>query len=76
MNVPPTPVYMHAREILHKLLAACFLVLLLLRLASVFNNLDGLGAMKLKHFESALQPVTKYSDLGTDHVNIDLEQYR
>lgn len=32
--------------------------------------------MKLKHLESALEPVTKYSDVGTDNVNIDLEQYR
>lgn len=40
------------------------------------NLLGGPRAMKLKHLESALQPVTKYSDLGTDNVNIDLEQYR
>lgn len=32
--------------------------------------------MKLKHLESALQPVIKYSDLGMDNVNVDLEQYR
>lgn len=32
--------------------------------------------MKLKHLESALSSVTKYSDLGIDNVNIDLEQYR
>lgn len=32
--------------------------------------------MKLKHLESALQSVTTYSELGTDKVNIDLEQYR
>lgn len=41
--------------------------------------LAGLGnesRMKLKHLESALQPVIKYSDLGMDNVNIDLEQYR
>ncbi|CAM9674856.1 unnamed protein product, partial [Choristocarpus tenellus] len=32
--------------------------------------------MKLKHLESALETVTKYSDLGPSNVNIDLEQYR
>lgn len=32
--------------------------------------------MKLKHLESALQQVTRYNDLGTDKVNVDLEQYR
>lgn len=32
--------------------------------------------MKLKHLESALQSVTTYSELGTDNVNIELEQYR
>eukprot|EP00903_Cladosiphon_okamuranus_P019924 g18311.t1 len=31
--------------------------------------------MKLKHLESALQSVTTYSELGTDKVNIELEQY-
>ncbi|CAM9549612.1 unnamed protein product, partial [Discosporangium mesarthrocarpum] len=31
--------------------------------------------MKLKHLESALQSITKYSDLGTSKVNIELEQY-
>lgn len=32
--------------------------------------------MKLKHLESALESVVRFSDLGTDKVNIDLEQYR
>lgn len=32
--------------------------------------------MKLKHLESALSSVTTYSQLGTDKVNIELEQYR
>lgn len=32
--------------------------------------------MKLKHLESALESVVRFSDVGTDKVNIDLEQYR
>lgn len=45
-----------------------------------FRLWDSVGSaqarMKLKHLESALSSVTKYSDLGADNVNIELEQYR
>ena len=41
-----------------------------------FCKLFAASEMKLKHLESALQSVTTYSELGTDKVNIELEQYR